>query len=47
MRNAPDESRDWAEAAYLVHLSRALDRMEEERLVPEKKVLYQFSARGR
>ena len=46
MRNAPDESRDWRQVAYLVHLSRALDRMEEERLVPEKKVLYQFSARG-
>ncbi|RJE85045.1 pyruvate dehydrogenase [Paracoccus onubensis] len=27
-------------------LSRALDRMEEEHLVPAKKVLYQFSARG-
>ena len=45
-RNAPDASRDWEQVAYLVHLSRALDRMEEERLVPEKKVLYQFSARG-
>ena len=45
-RNAPDENRDWARTAYLVHLSRALDRMEEERLVPERKVLYQFSARG-
>ena len=46
MRNSPDETRDWSRAAYLVHLSRALDRMEEDRLVPEKKVLYQFSARG-
>ena len=45
-RNAPDSSRDWRRVAYLVHLSRALDKMEEERLVPEKKVLYQFSARG-
>ncbi|MBD9527135.1 pyruvate dehydrogenase [Paracoccus sp. PAR01] len=27
-------------------LSRALDEMEETRLVPEKKVMYQFSARG-
>ncbi|WP_165191475.1 alpha-ketoacid dehydrogenase subunit alpha/beta [Caulobacter soli] len=45
-RNAPDESHDWARVAYLVNLSRALDAMEEERLVPEKKVLYQFSARG-
>lgn len=45
-RNAPDESVDWRRVAYLVHLSRALDHMEETRLVPEKKVLYQFSARG-
>ena len=45
-RNAPDSSRDWRRICYLVHLSRALDRMEEERLVPDKKVLYQFSARG-
>jgi 2-oxoisovalerate dehydrogenase E1 component len=46
LRNAPDAARDWPRVAYLLHLSRALDRMEEERLVPEKKVLYQFSARG-
>ncbi len=45
-RNAPAPDWDWAQVAYLLHLSRALDRMEEERLVPEKKVLYQFSARG-
>ena len=45
-RNAPDRSRDWRRVAYLVQLSRALDAMEETRLVPEKKVLYQFSARG-
>jgi len=44
--NGPDPSRDWRRIAYLIHLSRALDQMEEERLVPEKKVLYQFSARG-
>src|ERR1700741_1014341 len=30
----------------LVQLSRALDDIEETRLVPERKVLYQFSARG-
>jgi 2-oxoisovalerate dehydrogenase E1 component len=29
-----------------VHLSRALDAIEESTLVPEKKVFYQFSARG-
>ena len=37
---------DWAEVARLVTTSRALDALEETRLVPEKKVLYQFSARG-
>lgn len=45
-RNAPNPSWDWKRIAYLVNLSRALDAMEEQRLVPEKKVLYQFSARG-
>ncbi|MDK4715486.1 transketolase C-terminal domain-containing protein [Rhizobium sp. CNPSo 4039] len=45
-RNSPDDHIDWRRVAYLVHLSRALDEMEEKRLVPEKKVLYQFSARG-
>ena len=42
----PDPRVDWRRVAYLLHLSRALDVMEETRLVPEKKVLYQFSARG-
>ncbi len=37
---------DWTEVARLVTTSRALDHLEETRLVPEKKVLYQFSARG-
>uniref|UniRef100_UPI001820ABA9 alpha-ketoacid dehydrogenase subunit alpha/beta n=1 Tax=Sphingomonas sp. TaxID=28214 RepID=UPI001820ABA9 len=37
---------DWAEVARLVTTSRALDALEETRLVPEKKILYQFSARG-
>jgi 2-oxoisovalerate dehydrogenase E1 component len=46
LRNAPDETVDWWRVAYLVNLSRALDHMEETRLVPEKKVLYQFSARA-
>jgi 2-oxoisovalerate dehydrogenase E1 component len=44
--NSPDPAFDWRRIAYLVNVSRALDRLEEERLVPEKKVLYQFSARG-
>ncbi|PTM96093.1 transketolase C-terminal domain-containing protein [Mycoplana dimorpha] len=46
VRNAPDETVDWKRIAYLLQLSRALDAMEETRLAPEKKVLYQFSARG-
>ncbi|MDQ3079358.1 MAG: thiamine pyrophosphate-dependent enzyme [Pseudomonadota bacterium] len=37
---------DWPEVARLVTISRALDHLEETRLVPEKKVMYQFSARG-
>src|SRR5258708_31761400 len=37
---------DWARVVSLVHASRALDDIEETRLVPERKVLYQFSARG-
>jgi len=44
--NAPDPDFDWARIAYLVQVSRAMDKLEEERLVPERKVLYQFSARG-
>src|SRR3712207_797162 len=44
--NAPDSAFDWRRIAYLVQVSRAMDRLEEERLVPERKVLYQFSARG-
>lgn len=37
---------DWRRVAYLTLLSRSLDEMEEQRLVPEKKIFYQFSARG-
>lgn len=37
---------DWKSALRTVFLSRALDALEETRLVPERKVLYQFSARG-
>lgn len=46
IRNAPDDNIDWRKVVHLLSLSRALDAMEEQRLVPEKKVLYQFSARG-
>ena len=37
---------DWARVAYLLKVSRGLDELEEKTLVPQKKVLYQFSARG-
>ena len=37
---------DWKRVTYLLHASRALDDIEETRLLPERKVLYQFSARG-
>ncbi|MGE0554123.1 MAG: transketolase C-terminal domain-containing protein [Gemmatimonadales bacterium] len=37
---------DWKRVYYLTLVSRALDDIEEHRLVPEKKVAYQFSARG-
>jgi 2-oxoisovalerate dehydrogenase E1 component len=45
-RNTPSPAPDWRRVAYLFHASRALDDIEESRLVPERKVLYQFSARG-
>ncbi|MFL6846093.1 MAG: transketolase C-terminal domain-containing protein [Allosphingosinicella sp.] len=41
-----DSAVDWRNVARLVQVSRAMDKLEEERLVPERKVLYQFSARG-
>src|SRR3954462_4072679 len=37
---------DWRDVARLVLTSRELDRIEEQELVPAKKILYQFSARG-
>src|SRR5690349_25174129 len=42
----PAHAPDWKRVAYLLHLSRALDDIEETKLLPERKVLYQFSARG-
>ena len=41
-----DSDIDWRRIAYLVLASRAIDHIEETRLVPERQVLYQFSARG-
>jgi len=43
---SPDREPDWRRVAYLLHASRALDDLEESRLLPERQVLYQFSARG-
>ncbi|HMB99049.1 MAG TPA: thiamine pyrophosphate-dependent enzyme, partial [Balneolaceae bacterium] len=37
---------DWEQVASLMLSSRAIDDLEENELVPDKKVLYQFSARG-
>ena len=37
---------DWRRVARLLHASRALDDLEESRLLPQHQVLYQFSARG-
>src|SRR3954465_11872382 len=45
-QNSPDPAFDWRRVAYLVQVSRAMDELEEGTLVPGRKVLYQFSARG-
>lgn len=37
---------DWVQVADLMLLSRAIDEKEENILVPEKKILYQFSSKG-
>lgn len=37
---------DWLQITKLILMSRAMDDIEENELVPAKKVLYQFSARG-
>ena len=44
--NRSNSAPDWKRVAHLLHLSRALDDMEEKTLVPERKIFYQFSARG-
>jgi 2-oxoisovalerate dehydrogenase E1 component len=41
-----DRQLDWRRVAWLIHASRAMDEIEETKLVPERKVFYQFSARG-
>ncbi len=42
----PDAAFDWLRVARLVLTSRYLDELEETRLLPERKVRYQFSAKG-
>ncbi|HEU5442627.1 MAG TPA: transketolase C-terminal domain-containing protein [Steroidobacteraceae bacterium] len=42
----PGGEPDWRRVTYLLHASRALDDLEESRLLPQRQVLYQFSARG-
>ena len=44
----PSSSRqpDWLRVTHLLQLSRALDDIEESRLLPGREVMYQFSARG-
>ena len=42
----PGRSEDWRRILPVVFQSRALDDLEEDRLVPAREVLYQFSARG-
>ncbi|MGH8298708.1 MAG: alpha-ketoacid dehydrogenase subunit alpha/beta [Steroidobacteraceae bacterium] len=43
---SPHWEPDWRRVTYLLHASRTLDDIEESRLLPERQVLYQFSARG-
>ncbi len=44
--NKIPSSLDWSRIAYLTHLSRAIDELEETELLKSREVLYQFSARG-
>ncbi len=44
--NTALEALDWLTVVREIATSRALDDLEESKLVPERKVLYQFSARG-
>jgi 2-oxoisovalerate dehydrogenase E1 component len=42
----PNPLWNWRDVTYLVQLSRALDTLEEAALAPQRKIFYQFSARG-
>src|SRR5215210_8865504 len=43
---SPELAVDWPEVAQLLLTSRALDQIEEDELLPNGQVRYQFSARG-
>src|ERR1700722_2511207 len=45
-KNESNAPVDWHRVVKTFLVSRALDDLEETKLLPEKKVLYQFSARG-
>jgi 2-oxoisovalerate dehydrogenase E1 component len=46
VRRVPGDAWDWRAVVRQAAISRALDDLEESTLLPERKVLYQFSARG-
>ena len=46
LSNAPDPETDWRRLAYLLHVSRTLDDLEEKRLIPERKILYQLDRKS-
>ena len=37
---------DWQRVVHTILVSRALDELEESQLLPARKILYQFTARG-
>jgi len=37
---------DWQRVVHTILVSRALDELEETQLLPARKILYQFTARG-
>jgi 2-oxoisovalerate dehydrogenase E1 component len=46
MRKVDDSVYDWTRVASLLLLSRELDELEEKVLAPQRRIFYQFSARG-
>jgi len=45
-KQSVDPDFDWKKIVKTIQYSRAIDSKEENELVPQKKVLYQFTARG-